>query len=40
LEEFNSQFYDTMEREVFWKLGLKEMADYTGLLNYITRGGL
>ncbi len=36
LEEFNSQFYDTVERGVFRKLSRQEMADYTGPINYIT----
>jgi hypothetical protein len=30
------EFYDTMERGVFRKLSLQEIADYTGPVNYIT----
>jgi hypothetical protein len=29
LEDFNSQFYDTVERRVFWKLSLQEIANYS-----------
>jgi hypothetical protein len=36
LSEFNNQFYDTIKRGVFRKLSMKEMADYTRLVNYIT----
>ena len=36
LDEFNQQFQDTVERGVFRKLTMKEMADYSGLVNFIT----
>ena len=36
LEEFNKQFYDTVERGVFRKLTEEEMRKYNGPLNYIT----
>jgi hypothetical protein len=36
MREFNNQFYDTMKRGVFRKLSMKEMADYTELVNYFT----
>jgi hypothetical protein len=36
LEEFNSKFYDTVERGVFRKLSRQEIADYNGPINYIT----
>jgi hypothetical protein len=35
-EEFNSQFYDMVERVVFQKLSLQEIVGYTGPVNYIT----
>jgi hypothetical protein len=36
LEEFNRQCYNTEEQGVFPKLSIKEMAEYTSPLNYIT----
>ena len=36
LEEFNKQFYDTVERGVFRKLTPAELREYSGPLNYIS----
>lgn len=36
LDEFNNRFYNTVERALIWKLSVKEMADYTGPINFIT----
>ncbi len=36
LKEFNSQFYDKVERGVFQKLSPQEMSAYTGPVKYIT----
>jgi hypothetical protein len=35
-EEFNKQFYDTVERGVFKEIGPAEMAGWKGPVNYIT----
>ncbi len=35
LAKFNSQFYKTVERGVFLKLSLQEMAEYAWALNYV-----
>jgi hypothetical protein len=36
LDEFKKQFYNTVERVVFKKLTVKEMAEFSGPVNYIT----
>jgi hypothetical protein len=36
LEEFNKQFYETVERGVFRKLSPTELSEYSGPLNYIS----
>ncbi len=36
LQEYNSQFYNIVERGVFQKFSLQEMLEYKGPLNYIT----
>jgi peptide methionine sulfoxide reductase MsrB len=35
-EEFNSEFYKTVEQGVFWDIGPKEMAAWSGPVNYIS----
>ncbi len=34
-EEFNKQFYDTVDRGVFREISEKEMREWTGPFNYI-----
>jgi hypothetical protein len=35
MEEFNKQFYDTVGRGVFKEIGVEEMANWKGPVNYI-----
>jgi len=36
LEEYNKQFYNTVDMGIFRKLSVKEMAEYKGPVNLIT----